>query len=648
MDTRLINHLLNTLHGLLQRPQRLLVIASDGLIIAGAYYVANYLRFEGEIPLRYIQLYELNLPFLILISLLCLLFFGAYSGVWWYASLNDLFSVLKGNTIGVLINALFLFIVNIRIHPRSIYVIHWFVSIAGICAVRLGLRYLRDYGVPRPVDRVAPARNVLLVGADDAGEALLRGLQSNYREELLPIGFLDIDKDKKGLKIHGVPVLGTVDEFESILDGMQVEEVIFASPALDDQTILGIASRCYQRGIPCKKIPSLPDILDGKFEKGLFKDINFEAILNRQTLKLHDAHISDHVRDKCVLVTGAGGSIGSELCKQIIRFHPSRLILFERGENNLFLLENELRDLFPSEFLVPMLGDINEESHLERCFTQYRPQIVFHAAAYKHVPMVEHNPAEGIRNNVLGTRKLALHADRNGVESFIMISTDKAVNPTSIMGASKRMAELNLLGLSKKSSTKFVIVRFGNIIGSSGSVIPIFRRQLERGEPLTITDPEMARYFMTPEEAVQLVILAGSIGKGGEIFVLNMGDPIRITDLARNFSILSGKDPSHENATTIIGPREGEKLSEALFYEDEVVLPTEHEAIWRVEPIGVDFHEINRTIDEMHHLANNGNREQLFEKIHQWIPSYEPWEQVIENRQEEDPRALSLIRVMDR
>jgi FlaA1/EpsC-like NDP-sugar epimerase len=445
--------------------------------------------------------------------------------------------------------------------------------------VRFVTRAFRENYFPMPMHNAPEKTRILVVGAGDAGQMIVREIRKNSRLRSEVIGFLDDDPKKKRERFQGFHVLGGQKRIASICKKYNVDEVIIAIPSASSREIRRIVERCLKAGVKFKMLPGVGDLIDGRVSVQHVRDVDLEDLLGRDPVRLEAEKIRAYLGGKRVLVTGAGGSIGSEICRQVARFRPEKIILFENAETPLFHIEQELLKNFPDVRLAPIVGDIRYRARVEAIFDEFMPEVVFHAAAYKHVPMMEHNPAEAVNNNVRGTKIIADAANAFGVRNFVLISTDKAVNPTNVMGASKRAAELYTQSLARRSHTHFVTVRFGNVLGSNGSVVPTFKAQIRKGGPVTVTHPEVTRFFMTISEASQLVLQAGSMGRGGEIFLLDMGDPVKILHMAEELIRLSGLRPYEDIDITFTGLRPGEKLYEELLLSGEGTVPTSHEKI---------------------------------------------------------------------
>jgi FlaA1/EpsC-like NDP-sugar epimerase len=549
----------------------------DALFIALALILALVLRFEGDLSGQYGQ-YLNNaiylLPYYIILTIAFMHIFRLYHRMWQYASIGELYGILKATTTSSVLIVLSIYTIDLPHLPRSVYILIWLLISGFIGGSRLGWRILRDYLINQ---KNSQGKNTLIIGAGDGGAMVARELLNNSSLNLNPVGFIDDNRYKQKMAVYDVPVLGRRQDIPNIAKEYQVEEIIIAIPSASGRTIREIMDICRQTQARVRIFQGTNELLADKYD---FREIQMEDLLRREPVQLNLNKISGYIQNKTVLVSGAGGSIGSELCRQISRFSPQALVLVEYSENNLFQIELELKEVFSDLTIYPELVDIKDRERLQKVFKEYMPQVVFHAAAYKHVPMMEKHPQSALRNNVIGTKNLAELADQYEVETFIFISTDKAVQPTSIMGATKRIGEMIIQEMNGKSYTNFAAVRFGNVLGSSGSVIPIFEKQIQKGGPVTVTDAQMTRYFMTIPEAVQLVIQAGAMAQGGEIFVLDMGEPVKILDLAADLIRLHGLEPDKDIKIEITGIRPGEKLYEELFNANESMTTTYHDRIF--------------------------------------------------------------------
>jgi FlaA1/EpsC-like NDP-sugar epimerase len=610
----------------------LIVLAHIGAFAASlmfSFLVAGNMQFRRE------WLVE-QYPFLLLLSLAIKLpvfgLFKQYRGWWRYVSISDLLGILRASLVSTLILVTIWFAVILQIPmvrralPPGIPAISQGVFMAdlfGTILLPAGLRMIiRLYHEELRTTEGGRLNRFLIVGAGNAGEALLRETLRMPIVQYDVVGFIDDDPVKQGTQIHGIPVLGTVEQLPRICEDHNIEEIAIAMPSATRQQLRRVIQVCEGAKVRFRTVPSITDIASGKLRVSQIRDVDINDLLGREVVQLDLDLIRAFARNKTILVTGAGGSIGSEMCRQIGRFEPKLLLLVEQAENPLFYIERDLRRRFPGLPLLPVIGDITDRARVQAIFDRHRPQVVIHAAAHKHVPLMELNPGEAIKNNVLGTQVVAEAADTYGATNFVLISTDKAVNPTSIMGSSKRIAEMYIQDLSRTSDTQFVTVRFGNVLGSEGSVVPIFQKQIDTGGPITVTHPEMQRYFMTIPEASQLVLQAATMGKGGEIFVLDMGEPVRIVDLAGMLIQLSGLRPGEDIEIVFTGPRPGEKLFEELRIEGEDMQPTGHPKIRIWKNIIMDRARLRAGISELIELAGRQDPVSLAAKIKELVPEY--------------------------
>ena len=566
-------------------------IVIDLLVLSAAYGLAFLVRFDGELPLQMLKRLTFTLPYVVLFQYVVLSAFGVPKFVWRYVSLREVSRIFLA--LGVAGAALLAVrfaagaaqgswgYAQYAFVPAGVILIDFALAAVGIT----GSRGLRRILAERSSSNAHATRNgktkrTLLLGAGQAGAMVAREIAQRQDIGIEPVGFLDDDANKTGLVIHGIPVLGQTSKLAELAEKHKAHQALITIASAPGEAIRRIVHLCEEANLPVRIIPGIFEILDGTVNLSRIRDVSIEDLLGRDPVQLDAPLIEDFVTNKRVLVSGAGGSIGSELCRQIARFHPETLTLVERSEFALFTIHQELIKTFPELTVHPRICDVCDTKRLDAVFTADRPQVVFHAAAHKHVPMVEWNPGEALKNNVFGTKKVADAAHEHGAEAFVLISTDKAVNPTSIMGATKRVAEMYLQALSSTSRTKYVAVRFGNVLGSAGSVIPIFQQQIAAGGPVTVTHPDMKRYFMTIPEASQLVMQSAAMGNGGEIFVLDMGKPVKIADLARDLIRLSGFEPDTEVKIEFSGVRPGEKLFEELGFDGEKMDKTRHPKIF--------------------------------------------------------------------
>ena len=597
---------------------RIWQLVADAGLIALAWYLAFTLRFDQGVPRYYDTLFRRTILIVVAIKLVVFVLFRFYDRWWRYVSIRDMWSAVRGVTAASLVASLTVYffspVAQVRL-PRSVAVMDWLLLLGLIAGTRLFARSV----IERPgTGLVARGKEVLVVGAGDAGQLTIREMQRNRQLGYTPIGLIDDDPRKKNLRIHGVRVLGTTEELAHILRDNRPDEVLIAIPSGSGEARQRIVTVTRENNVPVKTLPGLYELISGETDLATqIRPVQVEDVLGREPVEVDLETSASYLRDQTVLVTGAGGSIGSELCRQIARLRPQRLILVDQGETALFEIERELVDERGFAPSIPVLADVKSRRKMRQVFDRYRPSIVFHAAAYKHVPLMEANPLESVRNNALGTRILAEVAIEFGAERFLLVSTDKAVNPKTVMGQSKALCEwiVEAYGAREDIATRFVAVRFGNVLGSSGSVIPIFRRQIANGGPVTVTHPEMTRYFMTIPEAASLVIQAGAIGGRGDVFVLDMGDPVRILDLAKQMVRLSGKEPDRDIAVEIVGTRPGEKLHEELWGEGETAVSTVHPKIMRVSGPTVDAAWLQDELAELERLIREGETLEVVSRL---------------------------------
>lgn len=595
--------------------RRIAIVAHDICMVTAAWLLAYLTRYNFQFPAVVWPVFWQTLPVVVAVQGLILHRFGLYRGLWRFASVPDVWNILRAVAIGVFIIALAEFLINrLAGIPRTIFLLYPIYLVLLLGTPRLGYRIWKDYrlGMLNGANR----KRVLILGAGRAGEMLARDMRRDGG--YLPIGFLDDQTSLKGFKLHDLPVLGTIDRLPEVAQEHALDLVIIALPSASNAQMRRAVEICERAGVEFRTLPRLQDLVSGQPTVSELREVKIEDLLGRTPITLDWNRISKGLTGQTVLVSGGGGSIGSELCRQIARLRPAALVLFENNEFNLFEIERELRGKYPNLTLHAYLGDVRDRASVVRAFERFKPQVVFHAAAYKHVPMLESQAREAVRNNVLGTRLMAQTADRFGCSAFVMISTDKAVNPANVMGASKRVAEIYCQAFAQRSRTRFITVRFGNVLGSAGSVIPIFQKQIKEGGPVTVTHPDITRYFMTIPEAAQLIMQAAVMGQGGEIFVLDMGEPVRIGYLAEQMIRLSGKTPGEDIEIVYTGLRPGEKFYEELFYAQEQYKTTGHDKILLAHSVEVDWTALTadvRAIEEAVEQYDEGEVHRLLEQI---------------------------------
>lgn len=596
-----------------------------GIIFAihiGAIVASNYasflLRFDGNIPQQYFISFLRVLPIVLAFRLMAFHYYGLNRGFWRYAGIQDLINLGAAIVVSsvAIWGAVTIFPVTDS-YPRSVFLIDGYLLLMGLAFLRVFKRALSILTMTK-----AGSRRVLIIGAGNAGEMIARDMRQNPSYNSMPVAFIDDDPRKKNLKIHNIPVIGNLQDLETAVEKYQPDEILIAIPSASKVEMRRLINRCKTMGLPIRRLPDLSAVLGAHHVSVTdIKSLEIEDLIGRPEMDIQNPDVAEKIRGKRVLVTGAGGSIGSELCRQVAMFRPEAIVLYEISENNLHGIQIDLQERFPDVPLKPVLGDILDRKKLDQAFSTHRPQIVFHAAAYKHVPMMEANPISAVRNNILGTWYVMMSAEKHGSENFVLISTDKAVYPSSVMGATKRVAEMLVKFNNGKISLKAVSVRFGNVLESNGSVVPLFRQQIRKGGPVKVTHPDVKRYFITIQEAVQLVLQAAVLGRGGEIFVLDMGEPIKIYDLAKTMIILSGYSPDNDISIQIIGLRPGEKLVEELFERTEDVVQTRHEKI-RLARNGVVTKDLLSYIEKFEAMDPLADPKEIRAKLNELVPTY--------------------------
>jgi FlaA1/EpsC-like NDP-sugar epimerase len=606
-----------------------LLLIGDLLLIAVAVLVSFGLRLEFGTRFIFFLPQAIRMMALALaIKPLVYLIFGMYRHLWVYASIKESrLVILSVSAASVLLSVAVIAMTSIQLRlpgyigfPRSVLVIDWLLSLFMVGGLRFSLRLLSE-GRGKASEGGGRTRYVLIVGAGDAGALVVREMQKNPQMDLKPVCFLDDDPSKLNHQIHGVPVVGKLDDLASVIGRREIDEVVIAIPSAPGRVIRQVADVCRLKAVPFRTMPGIYELIGGKVSVSRLRDVEITDLLRREPARIDEHIVGSCLGGRRVMITGAGGSIGRELCLQVARWGPASIFMLGHGENSIFETLIEMEESYPSLPVFPVIADIRDVDRLNVVFENLRPQVVFHAAAHKHVPLMEANIEEAITNNVLGTRNVVEASVNNGTERLVMISTDKAIRPTSIMGATKRVAELIVLSAANRTGQAFSVVRFGNVLGSRGSVIPIFKRQIGRGGPVTITHPDMERYFMTIPEAVHLVLQAASMGLGGEVFVLNMGQQVRVLDLAEDLIRLSGLVPYKDIDIVFTGIRPGEKLSEELWDQWAPYEPTNHPDIVLLkdeEFLGDPI--LRRTVNDLIHLAREGDTGSLVRLLDEFIP----------------------------
>ena len=604
--------------------RRLLLVIIDIISVIFAGFFALATRFEfavWDIPKEFWQSLVHYMPVFVVISLMMFFLFRLYSSLWEYAGLEEVFNIIWACVVAGVVQ-LGIVLITKGLLPRSYYII----SIVYQMIFISGTRFLYRYTRMRLQNRNFAWKNkkrIMLIGAGEAGNSLLMEMENSKYLNDKVCCVIDDDKEKLGRYIRGVKVVGNRYSIKQNVQKYKIDQIIIAMPSASKTDVSMILDICKETECELKTLPGMFQLINGEVNVSKLRPVSIEDLLGREEVRVNLDDIMDYVSDKVVMVTGGGGSIGSEICRQIAKYNPKRLVIFDIYENNAYEIQQELKRNFPELKLSTLIGSVRDENRLDSVFEKYRPQIVYHAAAHKHVPLMEKSPNEAVKNNVLGTFKLVQMADKWGVERFVQISTDKAVNPTNIMGASKRICEMIIQSFDRVSDTEFVAVRFGNVLGSNGSVIPLFKKQIENGGPVTVTHENMIRYFMTIPEAVSLVLQAGAYAEGGEIFVLDMGEPVRIMDLAKNMIRLSGLTLGRDIEIKITGLRPGEKLFEELLMDEEGMKATPNKQIFIGRPIEVNEAELYRALEVMEQAAKNETNDMrmLVESI---VPTYHP------------------------
>ena len=680
----LVTNIYQFIQDIVIKNRRIVLIFIHLIHITLAYYLAFVIRFDSVISTEYLNMMLAYFPVILIIRLILFSHAGLYKDIWGYSSIGDMIKVLRSISVGsVIFFVVIRYLIGDKSFPMSIYILEGLLLIIISGGNRLSIRVLREY-----LHSDSSGKKILIVGAGDAGDIIVRDIKSNRKSSYEPIGFIDEDLHKKGLRIHGVPIFGPISMIQEVIEKHKPEEILIALSSMDNNNIRRIYELCKPYNVGIKKLPELNEILDGNFaitkklgqhlvqanlvteekvqealslqkkeggrlgskliklgyisEEKLvsflnkqfgishMKPISLEDLLQREPVQTNIQSVKKFIENKSVMVTGAGGSIGSELCRQIMKYYPSNLILFERYENNLFKIDQELSAAKNNAnngeahiTITPVIGDITDVTSLEHAFSRYRPQIIFHAAAHKHVPLMEYNPIEAVKNNIIGTKNVIDFASEYHADNFVMISTDKAVNPTSIMGATKRVAEYLTTTKNLSSDSKFTTVRFGNVLGSNGSVIPTFKQQIKNGGPVTVTHPDIKRFFMLIPEAVQLVLLAASSGNGGEIFVLDMGEQIKIGALAENLIRLSGFIPNKEIKIKYTGLRPGEKLYEELFDKSEKTISSFHNKFKMAIPEIPSYDLLMKYISELESIVRNNEFDKVIPTIKKIVPNFQ-------------------------
>lgn len=623
----------------LKNPHFYFMILTDMVLFAMALYGSYLIRYEMlPEPVPFWQIFQLLL-WIVPLKVLIFFLFGLYQGMWRYTSVRDFWALGRACLVSTILVILILLAAKRFVgYSRAVFFVDLLLTLVLTGGIRMAIRSyfagrMSSEAIAAMPEKTALTR-VLIIGAGDAGEKILREILDNYTLNYHVVGFIDDDPAKQGRSIHGVRVLGDVERLDKVLQKEEVQQILIAVPSASGDQVRRIVEACQKCNASYKILPGIGDLIDGRVSVKQLRDISYEDLLGRSPVQLNTEGIRNYLDGKTVLVTGCGGSIGSELCRQIAKYKPGRIVLLDSSESNLFHIQMEMQNDKGCRHSEAILGQVQDEVLMDNIFDKYKPKVVFHAAAYKHVPMIEKNPWQAVFNNIVGSRVVMEMALRHHVDRFVLVSTDKAVRPTNVMGASKRVTELIMQCLQGRE-TRFMAVRFGNVVGSSGSVIPFFRSQIEKGGPVTVTHPEVNRFFMTIPEATQMILQAGTMGQGGEIFILRMGTPVKIADMARDLIRLSGKEPDVDIKIVYTGLREGEKLYEELITVGEDILPTSHR---KVMVLGSDTYfkgigspqeakkNLYRELDELVKIAARHDSKGIKAKLKEIVPEYTPQE----------------------
>jgi FlaA1/EpsC-like NDP-sugar epimerase len=622
-----------------KNPNFYLMLLTDALIFIAALMMSYLFRFEFVVAgINFKQISDLLL-WIVPLKIFIFFVFGLYRGMWRYTSVRDFWLLVQACFVStVIIMAMILIITRFSGYSRSVFIADGIITFVLTGGVRMAIRsFFAIFG--NQMTNIHPSlmsnlTRVLIIGAGDAGEKILRETIDNYKLNYEVVGFIDDDEQKQGRTIHGVRVLGSVNRLPKILKRETIHQILIAVPSANGDQVRRIVETCQKCNVSYKILPGIGDLIDGRVSVKLLRDISYEDLLGRSPVQLNIKDIRKYLDDKTILITGCGGSIGSELCRQVVKYQPHRLILLDASESNLFNIHMEILNEHFYRNCEAILGFVQDEKLMNSVFAKYKPEVVFHAAAYKHVPMMEKNPWQAVFNNIIGSRVVMEMSVKYHVDRFVLVSTDKAVRPTNVMGASKRITEL-IMQCQQGNGTRFMAVRFGNVVGSSGSVIPLFRRQIEQGGPVTVTHPEINRFFMTIPESTQMILQAGTMGEGGEIFILRMGTPIKIADMARDLIRLSGKEPDVDIKIVFTGLREGEKLYEELITVGEDILPTDHKKVMVLKSNGLfggakapqeARKYLYEKLNELEIMAGKHDARGIKIKLKEIVPEYVPQE----------------------
>ena len=605
------------------------LLIMDTMSIVIASFAAIYIRFDFQfnaIPKEYMAKFEYILPFNIGFTILFFVIWKLYKSVWRYASATEMLNIVFATCCASVAQFVLCQLTNQKM-PRSYYIIYLFLLFAMTCGIRFSYRILRIINMKRAdIAQKKKGNNVMLIGGGAAANAILKEAESSQFVSMNIKCIIDDNPGCHGKFLRGVPIVGGRDKIADAVGQYSIDEIIFAIPSASNKVRKEILDICKETGCKLRTLPGIYQLINGDVSVSKLKEVEIEDLLGRDPIQINTEEVLNSVHNKVILVTGGGGSIGSELCRQIAAHHPKQLIILDIYENSVYEIQQELLRKYPELNQVVLIASVRNTARIEKIFETYHPDIVYHAAAHKHVPLMETSPNEAIKNNVFGTYKTAQAAAKCGVKKFVLISTDKAVNPTNIMGASKRICEMVIQMMNHTTETNFVAVRFGNVLGSNGSVIPLFKQQIAAGGPVTVTDPNIIRYFMTIPEAVSLVLQAGAYARGGEIFVLNMGEPVKILDLATNLIKLSGYKPGEDIEIKFTGLRPGEKMYEELLMNEEGLKETANKMIFIGKPIEFDEEEFRRQLDQLEQEAVNEDGD-IRKEVMKIVPTYHPTEE---------------------
>jgi len=608
---------------MLRYKNRLILIGIDVILVNLSIVLSLFVRFEGQINdqfLQYFEVYKDNFILITVVKILVFYYFKLYSSIWRYASINEMIKIVSASIAAsaLMISVLFL---KQTVLPRSVYVIATMFDMMFIGGFRFSVRSISTMYFGRR-KKGQDRKRIMVIGAGDAGAMIIREYKNHFSVSSIPVVVVDDDRAKQGQRISGVPVEGGREHIPELVKKYSINEIVIAIPSASKKEVSDIVRICKRTGAKLKILPGIYELIDGVVSVSSIREVQIEDLLGREEVRIDIDEVKNHLRGKTIMVTGGGGSIGSELCRQIAIQRPSKLVMVDIYENTTYDVQNELRRTFKDLNLKVYIASVRDKQRISELLRSEMPEIIFHAAAHKHVPLMEDSPKEAIKNNVFGTWNLARAAMESGVDKFVMVSTDKAVNPTNVMGATKRLCEIIVQSMNPLSKTEFVAVRFGNVLGSNGSVIPLFKKQIAAGGPVTVTHPEVIRYFMTIPEAVQLVLQAGAMAHGGEIFVLDMGEPVRIMDLAEDLIRLSGFEPHIDIPIEIVGLRPGEKLFEELLLDEEGILDTKNKKIFVAKQTEVNYEELSKeliSLSEVIFLKSDEDSKTYLKKL---VPTY--------------------------